>query len=78
MDHTQTKTWHGIRIMGGHAKKPNCRHFPATNIQYVNDLINVYNRFDEHDFFAQLRKLQTSLSPPVSNTAVSEREVKQH
>ena len=65
------KTWDGILLMSGHAKKPNCRHFTATNIQYANDLKNFYNRFDEHDFSAELHNLQTSLSTTDCNIAVS-------
>ena len=50
----------------------------ATNVQYANDLNNSYNRFDELDFSADLRKLHTSLSNQDYNIAVSECEVGEH
>ena len=74
------KSWDGIRFMSGHTKKPDCRHFPATNManNIANDIDKIYNHFDEHDFSAEQHKLQTSLSTPGSKIAVSEREDREH
>ena len=64
--------------MSGHAQKPNFRQLQATNIHYAKDIDIFCILSDQHNYSADLRKVQISQSTPDCHIAVSECEVREH
>ena len=56
------QVWEGIRLMSGYSKNSSSKNcLPDTSVEYVEKLNEVYNRFDKHDFGAEIYDLRNTL-----------------
>ena len=72
--------WNGLKLMSGYTKSCNKTNFlPSNSINYANELNHFHNRFDCHDFTAEINDLlQLPLDTSEPFLSVSENDVRHH
>jgi hypothetical protein len=73
------QVWEGMRLMSGYSKNSSTKNcLPDTSVKYAEQLNEFYNRFDKHDFSAEISKLRTTLEHNLKSETESFLQVSEH